>query len=83
MIQFFYDLTCYRLSSSFVLLLQTGMAMSHLSVLRPLLCRSLVRQVRCPLVGTARVAAVPLCPDGAHLPAACARLYATKKAKGQ
>ncbi|XP_076020288.1 ribosome-recycling factor, mitochondrial [Genypterus blacodes] len=59
------------------------MAMSHLSVLRPLLCRSLVHQVRCPLAGTARVPAVPMCPAAAHLPTACTRLYATKKAKAK
>ncbi|KAF7661679.1 hypothetical protein LDENG_00254950 [Lucifuga dentata] len=59
------------------------MAMSHLNMLRPLLCRPLVRQVRSPLVDQARITVTPLCPSATHLPAACARLYATKKAKAK
>ncbi|XP_028457082.1 ribosome-recycling factor, mitochondrial isoform X1 [Perca flavescens] len=59
------------------------MALNHLSLLRPLLCQSLVRQVRSPLVATSRVRAPLLCPDTTCYPAACARLYATKKAKAK
>ncbi|CAK6959350.1 ribosome-recycling factor%2C mitochondrial [Scomber scombrus] len=57
------------------------MAMNHLSFLRPLLCQSLVRHVRCPLATTTRVPI--LLPNTTHYPAACARLYATKKAKAK
>ncbi|XP_022617855.1 ribosome-recycling factor, mitochondrial isoform X1 [Seriola dumerili] len=58
------------------------MALNHLSLLRPLLCQSLVRQVRSPLV-TSRVSAPLLCPGNTCYPAACTRLYATKKAKAK
>lgn len=58
------------------------MAMNHLSLLRPLLCQSLVRHVRCPLAATT-IRAPILLPNTTYYPAACARLYATKKAKGQ
>ena len=60
------------------------MALNHLSRLRPLLCQSLVRQLRSPLAAASRVSAAPRCPPGIPCyPAACTRLYATKKAKGQ
>lgn len=49
------------------------MALSRLNLLRP----PLLRQLRCPLVVTARL------QQPRPLPAACLRLYATKKAKGQ
>ncbi|KAA8584230.1 hypothetical protein FQN60_008015 [Etheostoma spectabile] len=58
------------------------MALNHLSVLRPLLCQSLVRQVRSPLVATSRVRAPLLCPSTTHY-SPCTRLYATKKAKAK
>ncbi|XP_073333458.1 ribosome-recycling factor, mitochondrial [Pagrus major] len=54
-----------------------------LNLLRPLLCQSLVRQVRSPLVATSRVRAPLLYPNTTSLPAACTRLYATKKAKAK
>lgn len=59
------------------------MALNHLSVLRPLLCQSLVRHAR--VASTVRVRP-SLCPGSSQHPsaaAACIRLYATKKAKGQ
>ncbi|KAG7223922.1 hypothetical protein INR49_015178 [Caranx melampygus] len=60
------------------------MALNHLSLLRPLLCQSLVRQVRSPLVASSsRVSAPLLCPGTTHYPAACTRLYATKKTKAK
>ncbi|KAF0031382.1 hypothetical protein F2P81_015937 [Scophthalmus maximus] len=59
------------------------MALNHLSLLRPLLCQSLVRQARCPLVATSRIGAAPLFPSTTCSPAACTRLYATKKAKAK
>lgn len=59
------------------------MALNHLSLLRPLLCQSLVRQLRPPLVATSRVSAPLLYPNTTCLPAACTRLYATKKAKAK
>ncbi|XP_074545852.1 ribosome-recycling factor, mitochondrial [Halichoeres trimaculatus] len=62
------------------------MALNQLSVLRPLLCHTLVRQVRFPLVFPSRVRAtgLPLSPcTPCYPPAACSRLYATKKAKAK
>ncbi|XP_059214084.1 ribosome-recycling factor, mitochondrial [Centropristis striata] len=59
------------------------MALNHLRLLRPLLCQSLVRQVRSPLVVTSRVSAPLLYPGTTSHPAACTRLYATKKAKSK
>ncbi|XP_029941395.1 ribosome-recycling factor, mitochondrial isoform X1 [Salarias fasciatus] len=62
------------------------MALSNLSLLRPLLCRSVVRHVRAPLAVSSRVHVRPLlCPDATRCPpaAACTRLYATKKAKAK
>ncbi|XP_028273080.1 ribosome-recycling factor, mitochondrial [Parambassis ranga] len=61
------------------------MALNNLSLLRPLLCQSLVRHVRSPLVVTSQVRITPLkCPSHPHFPsAACTRLYATKKAKAK
>ncbi|KAM7393012.1 hypothetical protein PAMA_007909 [Pampus argenteus] len=57
------------------------MALNHLRLLCPLLCRSLGRQVRCPVTATTRVPV--LCPNTIRYPAACTRLYATKKAKAK
>ncbi|XP_029300672.1 ribosome-recycling factor, mitochondrial [Cottoperca gobio] len=59
------------------------MAMNHLSLLRPLLCQSLLRQVRSPLVATSRVNAPLLYPNTTFYPSACTRLYASKKAKAK
>lgn len=53
------------------------------SLLRPLLCRPLLRQLRSPLVVTSRVSAPSLCPSATCFPTACSRLYATKKAKAK
>ncbi len=61
----------------------TVMALNQLNLLRPLLCQSLVRHVRSPLVAASRVSAPLLHPNTTCYPAACTRLYATKKAKGQ
>ncbi|XP_008288349.1 ribosome-recycling factor, mitochondrial [Stegastes partitus] len=56
------------------------MALNHL---RPFLCQSLVRHVRTHLAVASNVRA-PLCPSIAHHhPAACIRLYATKKSKAK
>ncbi|XP_070706708.1 ribosome-recycling factor, mitochondrial [Pempheris klunzingeri] len=52
-------------------------------LLGPLLCRSLASQVRPPLAATSRVSAPRLRPSSPCRPAACARLYATKKAKAK
>ncbi|XP_051268168.1 ribosome-recycling factor, mitochondrial isoform X1 [Dicentrarchus labrax] len=57
------------------------LALNHL--LRPLLCQSLLRQVRSPLVATSRVSAPPLWPNTTCYPSACIRLYATKKSKAK
>lgn len=57
------------------------MALNQLNLLRPLLCQSLVRQVRPSLVTPSRVCRIPLNP--CYPPAACSRLYATKKAKAK
>ncbi|KAM7369100.1 hypothetical protein PAMP_013397 [Pampus punctatissimus] len=57
------------------------MALNHLRLLCPLLCQSLGRQVRSPFMATARVPV--LCPNTTRFPAACTRLYATKKAKAK
>ncbi|KAF3702132.1 Ribosome-recycling factor, mitochondrial [Channa argus] len=62
---------------------QSVMALNHLSLLRPLLCQSLVRQLRSPLVATSRVSAPILCPNTTCYPYAGTRLYATKKAKAK
>uniref|UniRef100_A0A1A8FV00 Ribosome-recycling factor, mitochondrial n=1 Tax=Nothobranchius korthausae TaxID=1143690 RepID=A0A1A8FV00_9TELE len=61
------------------------MAFNHLSLLRRLLCQTLVRPVRSPLAATSRVGVrPPLCPGTSHLLApASVRLYATKKAKAK
>lgn len=60
------------------------MALNHLSLLRPFLCRSLVRHVRSPVAVASRVdIRPPLCPSVTPHPAACVRLYATKKAKAK
>ncbi|XP_058473210.1 ribosome-recycling factor, mitochondrial [Solea solea] len=59
------------------------MSLNHLSLLRPLLCQSMVRQVRFRLVVTSRVSAAALCPSTTCSPAACTRLYATKKTKAK
>ncbi|KAM3599133.1 uncharacterized protein V6R79_000614 [Siganus canaliculatus] len=59
------------------------MALNHLILLRPLLCHSLVRQVRSPLLATSRVNVPVLQPHPTCFPTACCRLYATKKAKAK
>ncbi|KAM3874606.1 ribosome-recycling factor, mitochondrial [Diretmus argenteus] len=59
------------------------MALCHLGLLRPLLCQSLVRLARYPLVATTRVSAPLLCHHTTHFPTTCTRLYATKKAKAK
>ncbi|KAM4634599.1 ribosome-recycling factor, mitochondrial isoform 1-T2 [Polymixia lowei] len=59
------------------------MAVSHLGLLRPVLCQSMVRLARSPLVGTARVSTPLLCHQTTSLSVTCARLYATKKAKAK
>ncbi|XP_029024882.1 ribosome-recycling factor, mitochondrial [Betta splendens] len=58
------------------------MALKRLNALRPLLRRSLAQQVHPPLASTSALSPL-LCPGGACHPAACARLYATKKAKAK
>ncbi|XP_034048028.1 ribosome-recycling factor, mitochondrial [Thalassophryne amazonica] len=60
----------------------TGMAVSRLRLLKPLLCPSLVRHVRPPHVVASRITAPPQCADST-LFAMCTRLYATKKAKAK
>ena len=55
------------------------MALNHLNLLRALLAR----QVRPPVMVASRVQAPLPHPSATCLPAACARLYATKKSKGQ
>ncbi|CAJ1070908.1 ribosome-recycling factor%2C mitochondrial isoform X2 [Xyrichtys novacula] len=62
------------------------MALNQLNLLRPLLCQTLVRQVRSPVVASPRVIAtrLPLNPGtSCYPPAACSRLYATKKSKAK
>ncbi|TNN71383.1 Ribosome-recycling factor, mitochondrial [Liparis tanakae] len=59
------------------------MAMNHLSLLRPLLCQTLLRQLRSPLVAASRVSEPLLYPNPIFYPAACTRLYATKKSKAK
>ncbi|XP_016894450.1 ribosome-recycling factor, mitochondrial isoform X1 [Cynoglossus semilaevis] len=70
-------------SPLFIDFLAERMALNNLGVLRPLLCQSLLRQVRPPLGLASRVRAAPLTPNTAGLPAAVTRLYATKKAKAK
>ncbi|XP_041667747.1 ribosome-recycling factor, mitochondrial [Cheilinus undulatus] len=57
------------------------MALNQLNLLRPLLCQALIRQVRPPLIAPSRVSRLPL--NLGPLPAACSRLYATKKSKAK
>nr|XP_046231043.1 ribosome-recycling factor, mitochondrial [Scatophagus argus] len=59
------------------------MALNQLNLLRPLLCQSLARQVRSPLVATTRARAPLLYPNTTCYPAASTRSYATKKAKAK
>uniref|UniRef100_UPI0037E92E76 ribosome-recycling factor, mitochondrial isoform X1 n=2 Tax=Semicossyphus pulcher TaxID=241346 RepID=UPI0037E92E76 len=60
------------------------MALNQLNLLRPLLCQTLLRQVRSPLVAPSRVSRLPLYPStSCYPPAVCSRLYATKKAKAK
>ncbi|KAM9821167.1 ribosome-recycling factor, mitochondrial [Neosynchiropus ocellatus] len=59
------------------------MAMNHLSLLRPLLCQALVRQVRHPATVSAAVRIPLLHPNLSCKPAICSRFYATKKAKAK
>lgn len=66
-------------SINLVVVLLTDMALNHLTVLRPLL---LFRQVQPALTAASRPRA-PLSHPPAATAAACTRLYATKKAKGQ
>ncbi|XP_051907641.1 ribosome-recycling factor, mitochondrial isoform X2 [Hippocampus zosterae] len=58
------------------------MATNHLSRLHPLLCQSL-RSLRCAPAIPATLSAPPLFRNGPCQPAACVRLYATKKAKAK
>lgn len=57
------------------------MAMS-VSLLRPLLCTPLLRQLRTPVVAASRFSTVALCPRKSF-PSTCCRFYATKKAKAK
>uniref|UniRef100_A0A3P9M8V0 Ribosome-recycling factor, mitochondrial n=1 Tax=Oryzias latipes TaxID=8090 RepID=A0A3P9M8V0_ORYLA len=58
------------------------MALNHLRLLQPLLCRSLISRSR--LVVTAVVNVRPsACPGTVHLPAAACRFYGTKKDKAK
>ncbi|XP_060916678.1 ribosome-recycling factor, mitochondrial [Labrus mixtus] len=60
------------------------MALNQLNLLRPLLCQTLVRQVRSPLLAPSRFSRLPLNPGTpCYPPAACSRLYATKKSKAK
>ncbi|KAM8828418.1 ribosome-recycling factor, mitochondrial isoform 2-T2 [Spinachia spinachia] len=59
------------------------MSVNHLRLLRPLLCRSLSRQVPSPLVATYGLSEPLLHPNTTLYPAAPKRLYATKKAKAK
>ncbi|XP_077399285.1 ribosome-recycling factor, mitochondrial [Vanacampus margaritifer] len=60
------------------------MAVNQLSRLQPLLFRSLVRPLRCAPVVPAKLSGAPtLFPSSPCHPAACVRLYATKKAKAK
>ncbi|XP_077593926.1 ribosome-recycling factor, mitochondrial isoform X1 [Stigmatopora nigra] len=59
------------------------MAVNHLSGLRLLLCKSLVRPITCTRAIPSRLAAPTLYPSSFCQPAACTRLYATKKAKAK
>lgn len=52
------------------------------NLLRPLLFRPLLRQLRCPAVAANRFSTVALYPR-ASFPSACCRFYATKKAKAK
>ncbi|XP_061148774.1 ribosome-recycling factor, mitochondrial isoform X1 [Syngnathus typhle] len=65
------------------LFLKTPMAVNHLSRLRPLLCQSVARHLRCGPVVPAKLSSPTFFPDGLSRPAACVRLYATKKAKAK
>ncbi|XP_068609137.1 ribosome-recycling factor, mitochondrial [Brachionichthys hirsutus] len=55
------------------------MALNHLNLLRPLLCRTLLR----PLSATSGVRAPLPYPNATFLPAACPKCYATKKSKAK
>ncbi|XP_053703327.1 ribosome-recycling factor, mitochondrial [Synchiropus splendidus] len=59
------------------------MAMNHLSLLRPLLYQSLVRQVRHTAIVSAAVRLPLLHHSLSSKPAICSRFYATKKAKAK
>ncbi|XP_061657511.1 ribosome-recycling factor, mitochondrial isoform X2 [Syngnathoides biaculeatus] len=59
------------------------MAVNRLSLLRPLLCQSLVRPLKCTPTVPARLGATTLLPCSPGHRIACARLYATKKAKAK
>lgn len=60
----------------------TDMALSHLKLLRPVLCRCLPSVVRTPLVTSSRVSFLPEASRPMFLPN-YARHYATKKSKGE
>lgn len=60
----------------------TDMALSHLNLLRPVLCRFLPSVVRTPLVTSSRVPSLPHASCPALLPN-YVRHYATKKSKGE
>ncbi|XP_049595148.1 ribosome-recycling factor, mitochondrial [Syngnathus scovelli] len=59
------------------------MAVNHLNRLRPLLCQSLARHLRCAPVVPANLSSPMFFPDSLSRPTACIRLYATKKAKAK
>ncbi|XP_040054383.1 ribosome-recycling factor, mitochondrial isoform X1 [Gasterosteus aculeatus] len=59
------------------------MSVNHLRLLRPLLCQSLSRQLRSPLVATYGLPEPLPHPNTTFYPAAPKRLYATKKAKAK
>lgn len=52
------------------------------NLLRPLLCKPLLRQLRSPVVAASRFNPESACPR-ASFPTACCRFYATKKAKAK
>ncbi|RVE65713.1 hypothetical protein OJAV_G00119080 [Oryzias javanicus] len=58
------------------------MALNHLRLMQPLLCRSLIQRVRSPVVVSAVVRPSVL-PGTIQLPAAACRFYGTKKDKAK
>ncbi|KAF6725881.1 Ribosome-recycling factor, mitochondrial [Oryzias melastigma] len=60
------------------------MALNHLRLLQPLLCRSLIQHIRSPVVVSAVVNVRPsVLPGTVQLPAAVCRFYGTKKDKAK